>query len=316
MSGACREAFTSALLRAARANRDIVALTSDARGSVLLSAFATELPDQFVEVGIAEQNGVGIAAGLASCGKSVFVCGPASFYCSRSLEQVKNDVAYSCTNVKIAAVSGGVAYGALGSTHHSLHDIAVFRAIPDIGIIIPSDARQTAVVTEFLAGTTGAAYMRMGRGPVPDVYGEEAEAKDVFTYGKGNVLQPGTDVTVIACGQMTHPALEAGRALAARGIWTRVIDMPTLKPLDTELIDLAARETGAIVTVEEHSVHGGLGAAVAETCAQGTPVPMRILGIPDEPAYTANQSEIFEHYGLTVSGIMTAVTEIRKRRQT
>ncbi len=310
MSIPCREAFSSTLLRLAKDQRDIVAVTSDARGSVLLSAFASTLPDQFIEVGIAEQNAIGIAAGLASCGKNVFVCGPASFYCSRSLEQIKHDVAYSGTNVKIAAVSGGVAYGALGSTHHSLHDIAVLRAIPDIGIILPADARQTEIVTAYLAATGGAVYMRMGRSAVPEVYGPDMPEKDVFRYGKGNVLRSGTDVSIIACGQMVHYALTASDLLAEEGISARVIDLPTIKPLDTELIELAAEETGGIVTVEEHSIHGGLGAGVAETCVQACPVPMRILGIPDEPAFTGNQLEIFEHYGLSGRGIRNAVAEL------
>ena len=315
MSSACREAFAETILECARKDRDIVVLTSDGRGSALLTGFADALPEQFVETGIAEQNTVGIAAGLASCGKNVFACGPASFYSARSLEQVKNDVAYTGTNVKIACVSGGVAYGALGSTHHSLHDIAVFRAIPEIGIIIPSDARQTEAITRYLAETEGAVYMRFGRGGVPEVYGDDAADEAVFRYGKGNVLRDGSDISIVACGQMTYYAQQAAEALSAEGVSARVVDLPTVKPLDEDLIRRAATETGAIVTVEEHSIHGGLGGAIAEVCGRRCPVPLAILGIPDEPAYAGSQLEIFEHYGLNAAGIAGAARALLERKK-
>lgn len=315
MSRACRETFAATLLECGRADRDIVVLTSDGRGSASLTGFADALPEQFVETGIAEQNAVGIAAGLASCGKNVFACGPASFYSARSLEQVKNDVAYTGTNVKIACVSGGVAYGALGSTHHSLHDIAVFRAIPGIGIIIPSDARQTEAITRYLAVTEGAVYMRFGRGGVPEVYADDTADEAVFRYGKGNLLRDGGDVSIAACGQMVYYAVQAAEILSADGISARVLDLPTVKPLDEDLICRAAAETGAIVTVEEHSIYGGLGGAIAEVCGRNCPVPLTVLGIPDEPAYTGSQLEIFEHYGLNTAGIADAARALLDRKE-
>jgi transketolase len=309
----CREAFGTTLAECAATTRDIVVVTSDSRGSSLLAPVAAAIGDRFIEVGIAEQNAVGIGAGLASCGKNVFVCGPASFHSARSLEQVKNDVAYSRMNVKIVAVSGGVAYGNLGSTHHSLHDIAVYRAIPDIAIVIPSDARQAAAATRYLASSVGACYFRMGRRAVPPVYPESADDTDVFRFGSGNLLRRGADMTVVACGELVDPALEAARLLEADGISIRVIDIPTVKPLDEKIIEEAAKETGAILTVEEHSVHGGLGAAIAELCVERHPVPMRLLGLPDEPAYIGSQQEIFEHYRLTPEGIRDEAIRLMER---
>jgi transketolase len=296
----CRKMFTDTLLELARKDRNIIALTSDARGSVTLEKFAEELPEQFVEVGIAEQHSVGIGAGLATCGKKPFVCGPACFLSARSLEQVKVDVAYTRTNVKIVGVSGGVSYGALGTSHHSLQDIAVMRAIAGIAVILPCDVHQTKKMTEVLASHTGPVYVRMGRNAVPDVYKED-EAP--FEIGKANTLLDGSDVTIIGAGETVRYALDAGLLLREKGIKARVIDMHTLKPLDEECILKAAAETGHIVTVEEHSVHGGLGAAVTALVSQNHPVPVRILGIPDEPTITGTSQEVFRYYGLTAENI-------------
>ena len=243
---------------------------------------------------------MGISAGLASCGKKVFVCGPACFYVARSLEQVKVDVAYSNQPVKILGVSGGVAYGALGATHHSLHDIAVLRTFPGMQVVLPCDARQTRKLVEQLVDYPHPVYVRVGRNAVPDVY-----ENDDFDYeiGKSIQLQDGRDLTIIGTGETVYHALEAGKRLAAEGISTRVIDMHTLKPADTEAIVRAARETGRIITVEEHSMFGGLGGIVAETVVQSCPVPMRILGIPDENAVHGKPLEIFHYYNLDAEGI-------------
>lgn len=295
----CREAFTDSLLQLAQLDKDIIAVTTDARGSVTLGKFAETLPKQFVEIGIAEQNAVGVAAGLASCGKKVFVCGPACFLSARSLEQVKVDVAYTNTNVKVIGVSGGVSYGALGSSHHSLHDIAVFRAIPNITVVLPCDRWQTKAMTQVLADCIGPVYVRMGRNAVPDVY----EGETFFEIGKANTLLHGSDLTIIATGETVRPALDAGNLLKAEGIKVRVIDMHTIKPLDNEIILKAAKETGRIITVEEHSVHGGLGAAVAELTSQNHPVKLKNMGIPDESAIAGSSKEIFNHYNLTAEGI-------------
>jgi len=296
----CRKAFTETILCEAKKNPDIFVVTSDARGSVTLDDFANSLPEQFVEVGIAEQNAVGVGAGLALAGKNVFVCGPASFYSARSLEQVKVDVAYTKTSVKIIGVSGGVSYGALGSTHHSLHDVAVMRTFPDMHVYLPADRFQTEKLTEYLASSGEPAYVRMGRNAVPDVY----TANDTFTFGKGKVLTEGHDVAIIATGETVYHALQAEKELRSKGIRAMVIDMHTLKPLDEELIISAARKTGHVLTVEEHSIFGGLGGAVAEIISQNCPVKMKILGIPDENVINAKPLEIFEYYGLTAKGIV------------
>lgn len=299
----CRKVFTETLLELAKVDKDIVVLTSDARGSVTLEKFAEQLPGQFVEIGIAEQNSVGIGAGLATCGKKPFVCGPACFLSARSLEQVKVDVAYADTNVKIIGVSGGVSYGALGTSHHSLQDLAVMRAIPGITIILPCDTYQTRKMTEALAAYEGPVYVRMGRNAVPDVY----ETDEIpFEIGKANVLLDGMDIAIIGSGETVRHALDAGLQLRGKGFGARVIDMHTIKPLDREVILKAASETKGIITIEEHSVHGGLGAAVAELVVQNRPVPMKILGIPDEPTITGTSQEVFRHYGLTGGNICEA----------
>lgn len=299
---AARKAFTEILLELAKQDQRIFALATDSRGSVTLNDFVQALPDQFVEGGIAEQNAVGIAAGLACTGLIPFVCGPASFYSTRSAEQVKVDVAYSHTNVKIIGVSGGVSYGALGGTYHAVQDVAFMRAVPGLQVLIPADANQAAAMTRALAVSTEPAYVRMGRGAVEDIYPETPP----FEIGKANILREGGDAAVIACGEMVHTALKAVELLAEKGVNVRVIDMHTIKPLDEAAI-LHAAETGAIVTVEEHSVCGGLGAAVAEFICQHKPVKMKLLGLPDEYLYSGSNHEVFAHYGLTAEGIAANV---------
>jgi transketolase len=296
----CRKAFTDKLIELAQKNRNIVALTSDARGSVTLDKFAELLPGQFVELGIAEQNAVGVAAGMALSGKNSFVCGPACFYSARSFEQVKVDVAYTKTNVKVIGVSGGVSYGALGSTHHSLHDIAAMRTLPGLTVILPCDVFQTRKMTESLASFNGPVYVRMGRGAVPNVY----ESEDIpFEIGQANTILDGNDITLIGCGETVYHVYQAGLKLKERNISARVIDMHTLKPLDTDIIAKAMRETHAILTVEEHSVFGGLGSSVAEFVVQNSPTPMKIIGIPDENSVHGSSKEIFGHYGITAENI-------------
>lgn len=307
----CRHAFTETLVDCARKDARIFVVTSDARGSVTLGKFAEELPQQFVELGIAEQNVVGVSAGLARSGKRVFACGPASFYSARSFEQVKNDVAYANADVRIIGVSGGVSYGALGSTHHSLHDIAAYRSIPNLSIIIPSDARQTSEVTAYLAATRCPAYLRVGRAPVPDIYhGHDAPA---FTFGRANRLAAGDDCAIIATGETVFHALAASRLLAKSGIHASVLDMATVKPLDGSAVLDEARKTGCVLTVEEHSVLGGLGSAVAELLSTHLPTPMDIVGFPDEFAPSGSSEELFAHYGITGNGIAARAEALVRR---
>lgn len=299
---ACRKSFTDTLLALAKQDKDIIAVTTDARGSVTLGDFAKELPGQFVECGIAEQDAIGISAGLASCGKKVFCCGPACFYVARSLEQVKVDIAYSGNPVTVLGVSGGVAYGALGATHHSLHDIAALRTFPGMNVILPCDARQTAKVVKMLVDHPAPTYVRVGRAAVPDVY-EDDDFE--FRLGKANTLAEGDDLTIIAAGETVYHALQASRSLEKKGMHARVLDLSSIKPFDAEAVRKAAAETGRIITVEEHSIYGGLGALVTE-CLSEHPVPVKILGIPDENVIHATSPEIFAYYGIDAAGIEKA----------
>ncbi len=296
----CRKMFTDTLVELAKNDKQIVVVTTDARGSVTLDKFASELPEQFVELGIAEQNAVGVAAGLVSAGKKAFVCGPACFYVARSLEQVKVDVAYSANPVKILGVSGGVSYGALGFSHHSLHDIAVLRTFPGMHIVLPCDIYQTEKLVEELVDYPFPVYIRVGRNAVPNVYENENAP---FKIGKANLLLDGNDLTIIGTGETVYHCLQAGKKLLEKGIKARVIDMHTLKPFDREIVIKAAKETGKIITVEEHSISGGLGGAVSEIVSQNCPVPMRILGIPDENAIHGTALQIFHYYGIDTDGI-------------
>lgn len=303
---ACRKSFTDELLRLGKLDKDIIAVTSDARGSVTLGDFANQLPEQFVECGIAEQDAVGISAGLAHSGKKVFCCGPACFYVARSLEQVKVDLAYSQNPVTILGVSGGIAYGALGATHHSLHDIAALRTFPGMSVFIPADGQQTKILVQKLVDYNQAAYVRVGRAAVPDVYPED---KTDFEIGKAIQIHDGNDLTVIAVGEPVWHALEAAKRLEAEGINVRVIDMSlAVKPCDREAVIKAAKETGRIITVEEHSRYGGLGGMVAEIVCEEVPgTKMTILGIPDENAIHGTDKEIRHYYGLDADGIYNAI---------
>jgi transketolase len=300
-----RKAITETLLELAKKDARIYALATDSRGSVTLDDFAKELPGQFVECGIAEQDAVGIGAGLAVAGLKPFVCGPASFYSTRAAEQVKVDVAYSHMDVKIIGVSGGVSYGALGGTHHAVQDIALMRAIPNLQVFLPADANQAVALTKALAASTEPAYVRVGRGAVPDVYGPDAP----FEIGKAVKLRAGKDVALIACGEMVYHAARAAKLLASEGIEASVYDMATIKPLDEAAI-LEAAEADAIVTIEEHSIKGGLGGAVAEVVCQKHPVKMRILGLPDEPLFNGESKDVFAHYNLTAEGVAQAAKEL------
>ncbi len=302
----CREAFCNEITEMAKKNPDIVALTSDATGSTALDVFVKALPEQFVEVGIAEQNEIGMAAGLAAVGKRPYVFAPASFMSARALEQIKVDLAYSRMNVKILAVSGGVSYGALGASHHSVHDIAVFRAIPGIRVLLPCDEIETVGLLHELEKSDEPAYVRVGKAAMPLVH----EPGTKFEIGKAVRVREGGDCAIIACGEMVWPAAQAADKLAGEGIGAAVLDMHTLNPLDDEAI-LAAAERGPVITIEEHSVNGGLGASVARLTATHKPVRMRTLGLPgDENAVAGASGDVFRHYGLDCEGLCRAAREL------
>lgn len=302
-----RQAICDTLLARAAHDKDIVVLCSDSRGSASLSRFADTFPDQFVEVGIAEQDLVSIAAGLARCGKKAFAASPACFLSTRSYEQAKVDCAYSNTNVTLIGISGGVSYGALGMSHHSAQDIAAMSALPNMRVYLPSDRFQTAKLVEALLGDEKPAYLRVGRNAVEDVYTEDACP---FAMDKATWLREGEDVAIIACGEMVRPALDAAEALAAEGITATVLDMYCVKPLDKEAVLRAAQKAKAVLTVEEHAPYGGLGSMVAQVVAENCPRKVKNLTLPDAPVITGTSKEVFAHYGLDAAGIAAAAREL------
>jgi len=302
------EAFSSTLQQLAAVDRNVLVVTSDSRGSGKLTPFGKKFPEQIIEVGIAEQNLVGVAAGLASCGKKVFAISPACFLTARALEQIKNDVAYSDNPVVLVGISAGVSYGALGSTHHSLHDFAVLRAINNIIVAAPADNYETEQAIKLSAELQQPVYLRFGKKGMPFL---KEVNNDQFEFGKGRVITNGDDVAIIATGETVYPALAAARKLALEGIEATVISMHTIKPLDTELLEAVAGKCKAIVTVEEHSVYGGLGEACAAYLLQHQHIkPFKIMGIPDEYTVTGSQQDIFNHYNLSEEGIAAEVKKI------
>jgi transketolase len=304
------DVFAATLLEVARQDRDVVVVTGDSRGSGRLTGFCQALPQQVVELGIAEQNLVGVATGLASAGKKVFAVSPACFLTARGLEQIKNDVAYANLPVRLVGISAGVSYGALGSTHHSLHDLAVLQAIHNIDIAIPADNFETrqAILTAWHHPRP--LYLRFGKAPMPDVHPPDA----AWQVGKAVVFSSGSDVTFIAAGETVWRAVEAARLLGEQGLACGVIGLPFLRPFDEQAVLAAARHTRAIVTVEEHSVHGGLGSRCAALLLEGgLPVRFKIVAIPDEYTVAGSQEEIFAHYGITPGGLARTARRVLEK---
>lgn len=307
------EEFAATLEELARANRNIIAVTSDSRGSGKLGPFGKALPQQIVEVGIAEQNLVGITAGLAAAGKKSFGVSPACFLTARSLEQIKNDVCYSDVPAVLVGISAGVSYGALGSTHHSLHDLAALRAIHNLTILLPADNFETRAAIRAAACAEHPVYVRFGKAAMYDLHSPDMR----FEVGKAITIREGTDVAFIGTGETVVHCLLAAESLTEEGLSCRVISMHTLKPLDEAAILAAGRECGAVVTAEEHSIHGGLGEACAAILMQaGVSVPMKIVGIPDEDTVTGAQANIFRHYGLSMEGLATTAQQLLAARAT
>lgn len=304
-----RQAICDTLLNAAKNDNDIVVLCSDSRGSASLTKFADTYPEQFVEMGIAEQDLVSVAAGLASCGKKAFAASPACFLSTRSYEQAKIDCAYSNTNVTLIGISGGVSYGALGMSHHSAQDIAAMSAIPNMRVYLPSDRFQTAKLIEALLQDKKPAYLRVGRNPVEDVYTAE---NCPFAMDKATILTEGSDVAIIACGEMVRPALDAAELLKVQGISATVVDMYCVKPLDTEAVIKAASGAKAVLTVEEHAPFGGLGSMVAQVVGEHCPRKVKNLSLPDAPVITGTSKEVFDYYGLNAEGIAKSAVELLK----
>jgi transketolase len=301
----CRQAFVAELSALAREDPRIVAVCNDSVGSSNLVGFAAEFPDRMVNVGIAEQNMVGVAAGLANGGYIPFVCAAAPFLTGRATEQIKSDIAYNGYHVVLCGMSPGVAYGELGPTHHSIEDLSWMRAISDLLIVVPADPQQTRDVVRWAAQSDKPSYLRIGRVKVPAVTPVDAP----FELGKALQLRDGGDVTLVATGVMVSRALEAADVLAAGGISARVLNMTTIVPLDEAAIVRAAVETKRIVTIEEARTTGGLGAAVAAVVVQAQPVPMRILGVAGF-APTGKAEFLYEYFGLTADGIAGAAREL------
>lgn len=302
MGKANQVVFAEILAELAATDPSVLAVTSDSRGSGKLVSFAQTYPKQIVEVGIAEQNLVGVAAGLASAGKKAFAVSPACFLSARALEQIKNDVSYSDNPVKLVAISAGVSYGALGTTHHSLHDYGALRAINNLIIVAPADNFETEQAVRKAVETKKPIYLRFGKKPMPFLN----EANQAFEFGKGRVVKTGNDFAIIANGETVYPAWLAAKMLEEEhGIQTTVVSMHTIKPLDTNLLAKIAENGSPIMTVEEHMIYGGLGEACASFLLQnGFKNPFKIVGIPDEYTVTGSQLEIFNHYGISKSGLL------------
>ncbi len=313
------EEFADTLQALATADRNVIAVTSDSRGSGKLAPFGKALPKQIVEVGIAEQNLVGITAGLAACGKKAFGVSPSCFLTARSLEQIKNDVCYSNVPAVLVGISAGVSYGALGSTHHSLHDFAVLRAIHNVTIIAPADNFEAREAVRYAAAAKRPVFLRFGKAamldlPATDAPFEPGRARLIFGGRRfvGAANNPGgdgappakDDVAFLASGETVVHAVLAAAALAEQGISARVLSLHTIKPLDTAAVLAAAGECRAIVTVEEHMIAGGLGEAVAATLLQAGLAPrFRMVGFPDEDTVTGAQADLFRHYGISMEGL-------------
>jgi transketolase len=306
------EAFADTLLELAREERRIMAVTSDSRGSGKLGPFGQALPEQIVEVGIAEQNLVGIAAGLAAVGKKPFATSPACFLTARALEQVKNDVCYSDVPAVLVGISAGVSYGALGSTHHSLHDFAALRAIHNITIVAPADNAETRAAVRAAAAAAKPVYLRFGKAAMFDL---PAGDSSPFAFGRARRLRDGRDAAILATGETVIHALLAAEHLAEQGTACRVESVPTVKPLDADAVLAAGRDCGVVLTVEEHSIHGGLGEACAAVLLQaGVHVPFAIAGLPDADTVTGSQSDIFQHYGITMEGLADRIHSLRSQQ--
>ena len=305
----CRVAFADEVIKLARADERIVVVCNDSVGSSNMGAFQKEFPDRLVNVGIAEQNMVGVGAGLANAGMIPFVCAAGPFLTGRATEQIKADCAYSQYPVVLCGMSPGMAYGELGPTHHSIEDFAWMRAIAELTIMAPVDPAETRQAVQWAAQAGKPVYMRVARFKVPAVTGAEHK----WEPGKISTLRDGGDVTLAAIGTMVSRAIEAADLLAREGIAARVLNVSTLKPLDEETILKAARETGRIVTAEEAVSTGGLGGAIAELVSQHHPVPMRILGVPGF-APTGDTQFLLDHFGLNVEGLAKAARDLMGTR--
>lgn len=307
---ATRDAYGQTLLELGRENERIVVLDADLSGSTKTGLFAREFPGRFFNAGIAEANMVGMAAGLAAGGMIPFASTFAVFAAGRAFEQIRQSVAYPRLNVKIVATHGGITVGEDGGSHQSVEDLAIIRALPNMTLLCPADGPETSAAIRAAAAFQGPVFIRLGRSKVPTVFPDGCD----FAIGRGSLLRPGTDLTFITTGMMSAQALAAADILQEGNISARVLHLGTIKPLDVDLILKAARETGAVVTAEEHSVIGGLGGAVCETLAEGFPVPVERVGMRDVFGVSGQAEELLLHFGLTPAALVEAAERVLQRK--
>lgn len=307
----CRDAYANALEELAGKDSRVCVVINDSLSSAKMKDFKSKYPSRFVNVGIAEQNMVGVGNGLANGGMVPYLCGASCFLTARAMEQIKVDMAYSKANVRICGMSSGMAYGQLGPTHHSVEDIAWTRVLPNLAVVVPADDVETAAVMRFSLTYEGPMFLRISRIPVPRVHSEDYD----FAFGKAVKLREGSDVTFITNGVLVHRALEAARLLQHEGVSASVLNMSTVKPLDEEAILDAARTTKGIVTAEEGFAAGGLGGAVAEVLALRHPSPMRILGLQDAFAPTGSAEFLLEYFKLNARGMRDAAMDLLAERK-
>ncbi len=307
----CRDAFAAMLESLAATDPRVVAVCNDSVGSSKLGGFKSRFPDRLVNVGIAEQNMVGVAAGLANGGLIPFVCAAACFLTGRALEQIKADIAYSQANVKLVGISSGMAYGELGPTHHSIEDFAWTRVLPGLPVIAPCDPSETAAAVTWAAQAEGPCFLRLSRVGVPDLL----PAGHAFVPGRADVLRQGEDITLIGNGTLTHRLMTAAAMLAERGVQARVLNMATVRPMDTAAVVAAAQATGAILTAEEHSTFGGLGSAIAEVVVDHAPVPMVRLGVPGIFAPTGSAEFLLDEFGMSPGAMAEAAERLIARKR-
>ena len=305
---ATREAYGMAIAELGATNKDVVVLDADLSKSTKTDTFKKQFPERHINMGIAEANMMTTAAGLSTCGKTVFASSFAVFAAGRAFEQIRNSICYPKLNVKIAATHAGISVGEDGGSHQSVEDIAIMRSLPNMVVISPCDAEQSRQAVLAAANYDGPVYLRFGRLAVPAIYDENFK----FEIGKGITLKEGTDVTIICTGLMVSPSLEAAKVLAEKGINAEVIDIHTIKPIDKELITASAKKTGKVVTVEEHNIVGGLGSAVAEVLSENQPTKMLRIGIEDKFGKSGTPDALLKEYGLTTENIVEKVAEFVK----
>jgi transketolase len=307
-----REGFGRALVDLGHENPNVVVMVGDLTESTMVSFFAEEFPDRFFEIGIAEQNMASIAAGMAAMGKIPYFATYGAFASCRSADQIRVSIAYSNLPVKIGGAHGGISVGPDGATHQAMEEFAIIRAIPNMSLVVPCDYWEARKATRAAAAVPGPVYIRFGREDVPVVTDESTP----FTFGRGEIFGEGSDVTVIACGVMVHEGLRARQIMGERGVSVRVVNLHTLKPIDAALIERCARETGAIVTAEEHQVHGGLGGAVAEVVVQKHPVPVEMVAVHDRFGQSGKPAELMAAFGLKEKDVVAAIERVLQRKRT